>query len=241
MKLFSILGIAVAVFFTACGSKSTDEKVTLDVEKAYNLAHSAGDKETVIQTLTQWAAIDSSITNWAWDTLAYYHYFYKVTPGAVRNPETALFYVNKGLAISPSNEFLKDIKAKLVLEKGDDTTAYSMFEEMWNSTQKPTYFWDLTWLEVARGNIPKALQMIDQAMNDSTIMSGTVTMEHIQAQITEEVKAEAAFLFLKYQIEFAKQNIMKGAEYLQKCMEIDPNFYAAKRSIMELQRYSAGR
>src|SRR6056300_1475690 len=127
MKLFSIIGIAVVVFFTACGSKSTDEKVTLDVEKAYNLAHSAGDKETVIQTLTQWAAIDSSITNWAWDTLAYYHYFYKVTPGAVRNPGTALFYVNKGLAISPSNVFLKDIKAKLVLQKRDDTTYYSMF------------------------------------------------------------------------------------------------------------------
>lgn len=233
--------MAAVILSTACNSNSPDEKVTLDVEKAYNLAHSAGDKQTVIHTLTQWVAIDSSITNWAWDTLAYYHYFYNITPGAVRNPETALYYVNKGLSVSTNNEFLKDIKAKLVLEKGDDSTAYSMFEEMWNSTQKPTYFWDLTWLEVARGNIPKALQMIDQALNDSAIMSGTVTMEHIQAQITEDVKSEAAFLFLKYQIEFAKQNIMKGAEYLQKCVEIDPNFYAAKRSIMELQRYSAGR
>ena len=241
MKLFTYLAMSAVVAFTACGSKSSEEKVTRDVEKAYNLAHSAGDKETVIQTLTQWVAVDSSISQWAWDTLAYYHYFYKVTPGAVRNPETALFYVNKGLAVSSNNEFLKDIKAKLVLEKGDDSTAYTMFEEMWNSTQNPTYFWDLTWLEVARGNVPKALQMIDQAMNDSMIMSGMVTMEHIQAQITENVKSEAAFLFLKYQIEFSKQNIMKGAEYLQKCVEIDPNFYAAKRSIMELQRYSAGR
>jgi hypothetical protein len=65
-------------------------------------------------------------------------------------------------------------------------------------------------------------------------------MEHIQAQITERVATEAAFLFLKYQLSVANRNIMQGADYLQKALEIEPNFYAARRSIVDLQRMSAG-
>jgi hypothetical protein len=37
----------------------------------------------------------------------------------------------------------------------------------------------------------------------------------------------------------ANRNIMQGADYLQKALEIEPEFYAARRSIVDLQRMSA--
>ena len=81
--------------------------------------------------------------------------------------------------------------------------------------------------------------MITVALGDAALKDKKVAMEHIQAQLTERVSTEAAFLFLKYQLAVANRNIMQGAEFLQKALEIEPNFYAARRSIMDLQRMSA--
>jgi tetratricopeptide (TPR) repeat protein len=171
--------------------------------------------------------------------LAYYHYFYKVIPGMVRSSKTPMFYTQKGLNKNPNSLFLRDIKAKLLLEEGKDTAAFQMFEVMWNETKDPTYYWDLTWIQIARGRMVEADSMITVALGDANLKDKKVAMEHIQAQLTERVSTEAAFLFLKYQLAVANRNIMQGAEFLQKALEIEPNFYAARRSIMDLQRMSA--
>lgn len=225
------------VGFSACETKKTSQ---IDVLKStYQLALAAEDRETVISTLTQWVAQDSAVDAWVLDTLAYYHYFYKVIPGMVRSSKTPMFYTEKGLNKNPNSLFLRDIKAKLLLEEGKDTAAFEMFEVMWKETQDPTYYWDLTWIQIARGRMAEADSMITVALGDAALKDKKVAMEHIQAQLTERVSTEAAFLFLKYQLAVANRNIMQGAEFLQKALEIEPNFYAARRSIMDLQRMSA--
>jgi hypothetical protein len=222
---------------SACQSNSKSS--TAGLKATYDLALKAQDRETVISTLTQWVAQDSSVDAWVLDTLAYYHYFYKVIPGMVRSSKTPMFYTEMGLKKNPNSLFLRDIKAKLLLEEGKDTIAFEMFSQMWKETQDPTYFWDLTWIEIARGRMAVADSMITVALTDATLKPKKVAMEHIQAQITERVATEAAFLFLKYQLSVANRNIMQGADYLQKALEIEPNFYAARRSIVDLQRMSA--
>lgn len=222
---------------SACQNNS--QSSTSGLKATYDLALEAQDRETVISTLTQWVAQDSSVDAWVLDTLAYYHYFYKVIPGMVRSSKTPMFYVEMGLQKNPNSLFLRDIKAKLLLEEGKDTIAFEMFNRMWKETQDPTYYWDLTWIETARGRMSVADSMITVALSDAALKTKKVAMEHIQAQITERVATEAAFLFLKYQLSVANRNIMQGADYLQKALEIEPNFYAARRSIVDLQRMSA--
>jgi len=232
-----IYTLLVIAGLTACDAKKTSQ---IDVLKStYQLALAAEDRETVISTLTQWVAQDTAVESWVLDTLAYYHYFYKVIPGMVRSSKTPMFYTQKGLDKNPNSLFLRDIKAKLLLEEGKDTAAFEMFDVMWKETQDPTYYWDLTWIQIARGRMAEADSMISVALNDVALKEKKVVMEHIQAQITERVYKEAAFLFLKYQLSVANRNIMQGAEFLQKALEIEPNFYAARRSIVDLQRMSA--
>jgi hypothetical protein len=230
--------IALSIMGLAACQNSPKNQVE-HLKATYALAQEAQDRETVITVLTQWVAQDSAVDAWVLDTLAYYHYFYKVIPGVVRSSKTPLFYTDKGLLRSPNSLFLRDIKAKLLLEEGKDTAAFDMFTAMWNETKDPTYFWDLTWIQIARGRMQEADSMINMAMTDAEMKSKKVSMEHIQAQLTEKVPTEAAFLFLKYQLSVANRNIMQGAEFLQKALEIEPNFYAARRSIVDLQRMSA--
>ncbi len=210
-------------------------------KKGYELAHSALDRESTISILTQWLANDSTISNWAYDTLAYYHYFFKVNPGAVRNPTTPMFYADKGIEINKNNLFLKDIKAKLLLEKGKDTLAFSMFEEMWKQTNDYTYYWDMTYIQIARGNIANAEEMIKGVLGSPDKIEGKkVKMEAITAQITENIAAKAAFTYLDALVKNIKRDVLGSFELLKKCIEIEPNFYAAKRDIMELQRMNSG-
>jgi hypothetical protein len=233
---YLIIGWILIGFYSCQPSQNSRTEI---LKKTYDLAQSAQDRETAIGVLTEWIATDSAADSWIIDTLAYFHYFYKVIPGVVRSPETPKFYTEMGLKRNPKSIFLRDIKAKLLLEEGKDTIAYEMFSEMWKETQDPTYFWDLTWIQIARGLLSEADSMINIALADADMKPKKVSMEHIQAQITEQVGTEAAFLFLKYQLSVANRNIIKGAEYLQKAVELEPEFYAARRSIVDLQRMSA--
>ena len=238
IKLVGLLSLMLIMFSCKQGANQTKES---DFKKGYELAHKSLDRESTISILTQWLANDSSISNWAYDTLAYYHYFFKVNPGAVRNPSTPMFYAEKGLDINKGNTFLKDIKAKLLLEKGKDTLAFAMFEDLWKQTNDYTYYWDMTYIEIARGNITKAEEMITAVLNSGDKIEGKkVKMEAITAQITENIAAKAAFTYLNALVKNVKRDVIGSFELLKKCIEIEPNFYAAKRDIMELQRMNSG-
>jgi hypothetical protein len=237
MKYLGLL-VGTALLIASCGNKGGSNAESY--KKAYELSHKAEDREGVIQNLTLWLANDSSISDWAYDTLAFYHYFYRVTPGAVRNSKTATYFVNEGLAKNSGSFFLKDIKAKLDLEEGKDTLAYESFDGMWKQTNDPTYYWDMAWIQIARGNLKVADSMVNWAITNKEILSKKVKMEHIQASYIENVPGEAAFMHLQALLANSRKDLMGAATYWQKSLEIFPEFYAARRSIMELQRLAAG-
>lgn len=240
MKKSNYFLLAAVAFSIALSSCDSSKNSSNSMEKAYTMASKSKDRETVISSLTLWLANDSSIGKWAYDTLAYYHYFYRVTPGAVRNPATPKYYAEEGLKLNPNNLFLRDIKAKLLLEEGKDTASFDMFAQMWKETGDMTYYWDMTFIEIARNKIGVADSMVQSSLKLADISKKKVKMEHIQAQITENVNAAAAFYYLDALIKNAQRNVIGAAESLKKALDAEPEFYAARRTIMELQRMSSG-
>ena len=126
MKKYLLVFLVIGVLFAACGNKQNESSF----KKSYEFSQKALDHATSAQILTQWLANDSTIGKWAYDSLALYHYFYAVNPSAVRNPYTAMFFVDKGLSLNNNNEYLKEIKGKLLLEQGKEhcrTTCFLIF------------------------------------------------------------------------------------------------------------------
>ena len=235
MKNTLLVIIIVGLALGSCVTKSTSN----NSKAAYQLAVNARDYNSATSILTQWLAQDSSIGEWAYDSLAFYHYFYITNPNAVRNSSTPMFYVNKGLELKANDEYLKDIKAKLLLEQGKDTVSYGIFEELWKATNNYSYYWDMAFIEIARNHVKEAEAMIDNMLKDPKNMEKKVKMEHIQVQLIEEVPAKAAFLYLHALIQNGQRDVMGAAQSLQESLKISPEFYAAKRSIMDLQRMAA--
>lgn len=220
------------VILASCTQKTSENSY----KKAYELAQKSGDHVASAQVLLQWVANDSSINKWAFDSLAFYHYYYSANPTTVRNPSVAMFYADKGLAINDQNEFLKDIKGKLLLEQGKDTLSYETFESLWKSTKNYSYYWDMAFIETARGKMDVVDKMIKEVLNASDNLTKKVKMEHLQAQVIEEVPAKAAFLYLNALLQNSRRDMMGSAESIKAALQIAPKFYAAQRFIVDMQR-----
>jgi len=232
MNLRNLLVFAFSILLLAsCTNKSSHYK------KAYEMNLAAGDYRSAIVTLELWMAEDSSIQTWAFDSLAHFHYFYTAsTDQQVRNPKTALYFVDRGLTIKPKNTFLREIKAKLLLEEGKDTASIVIFKELWDETKDQTFWWDMCFVEMARGDMMGCDSMVSKALADPKINDKKVRMEHIAAGIKEEVNAKAAYIYLQALMLRSTGNIMACANALQAALEIEKDFYAAKQSIVDLQR-----
>jgi len=179
VKFFSLLALMVGM--SACNQKQPS------FEKTYKMGVAAGDYRAASNALLLWINQDSSIQNWAYDSLTYIHYFHLGgSSEQVRNPKTPLYYAEAGLKQNPKNTFLREIKAKLLLEQGKE-----------------------------------------------------VRMDHIAASVSESVNAKAAFIYLQALMLRAAGDILTSAKALEAALKEDQNFYAAKQSILDLQRMYA--
>lgn len=232
----NIFFIIIIASFASCTQKASNENA---YKKAYDLAQKSGDHLASSHVLLQWVANDSTISKWAFDSLAFYHYYYSANPSTVRNPSVAMFYVDKGLSINDQNEFLKDIKGKLLLEQGKDTLSYEMFESLWKSTKNYSYYWDMAFIETARGKVDAVDMMIKEVLKAPDNLTKKVKMEHLQAQVIEEVPAKAAFLYLNALLQNSRRDMIGSAESIKEALQIAPKFYAAQRFIVDMQRAAA--
>jgi len=232
MKLRNLIILAFSISLVAsCTNNSKSFK------KAYEMNLAAGDYRSAIVTLELWMAEDSTIQTWAYDSLAHFHYFHTAsTDQNVRNPKTAMFFVDRGLKIKPKNTFLREIKAKLLLEEGKDTASIVIFKELWDETKDQTFWWDMCFVEMARGDMMGCDSMVSKALADPKITDKKVRMEHIAAGMKEEVNAKAAYIYLQALMLRSTGDIMSCANALQAALEIEKDFYAAKQSIVDLQR-----
>ena len=232
IKFFSFLTIVAGM--SACNQKQQS------FEKTYKMGVSAGDYRAASNALLLWINQDSSIQKWAYDSLAYMHYFHLGgSSEQVRNPKTPLYYAEAGLKQNPKNTFLREIKAKLLLEQGKDTASMVMFRDLYDETKDQTYWWDMCFVEMARGNVIGCDSMVTLALADPKIGDKKVRMDHIAASVSESVNAKAAFIYLQALMLSAAGDIMASANALEAALKEDKNFYAAKQSILDLQRMYA--
>lgn len=232
VKLFSLLVLVAG--FCACNQK------TSSLEKAYKMGLQAGDYHAASNALVLWLNQDSSIQKWAYDSLAYMHYFHLGGNNEqVRNPKTPLYYAEAGLKQNTKNTFLREIKAKLLLEQGKDTASMVMFRDLYDETKDQTYWWDMCFVEMARGNVMGCDSMVTLALADPKVSEKKVRMEHIAAGVAESVNAKAAYIYLQALMLRGAGDIMASANALEAALKEDKNFYAAKQSVLDLQRMYA--
>lgn len=207
----------------------------------FNNARAAQDYQTAITALSMMASEDSAQYPWAIDSLAFYHFFYLNIPGLVKNPATALHYCDKGLSSNPNNEFLTELKGKLLLNQGKDSAAMVLFNSLWNKNKDYTYLWEMTFLKLATGNFAYCDSVVKTVLSQPESATKKVRLTHPEVAIQESVDARAAFLFFDALIKNNQGNFLAAAETLSKCLEFAPNFYLAKKGIYEMQQNAAGK
>lgn len=232
VKFLSLVALMAGI--SACTQK------TDSLEKSFKMAVAAGDYRAAGNALVLWLNQDSSIQTWAYDSLAYIHYFHLGGSGEqVRNTKTPLFYAEAGLKRNPKNTFLREIKAKLLLEQGKDTASMVMLRDLYDETKDQTYWWDMCFVEMARGNVMGCDSMVTLALADPKVGEKKVRMEHIAAGVTESVSAKAAYIYLQALMLRSAGDVMASANALEAALKEDKNFYAAKQSVLDLQRMYA--
>lgn len=232
LKFLSLVALMAGI--SACTQK------TDSLEKSYKMAVAAGDYRAAGNALVLWLNQDSSIQNWAYDSLAYIHYFHLGGSGEqVRNPKTPLYYAEAGLKQNAKSTFLREIKAKLLLEQGKDTASMVMLRDLYDETKDQTFWWDMCFVEMARGNVMGCDSMVTLALADPKVADKKVRMEHIAAGVAETVNAKAAFIYLQALMLRGAGDVMASANALEAALKEDKNFYAAKQSVLDLQRMYA--
>jgi hypothetical protein len=235
MKALKFLSLVALVAGISACTQKTDS-----LEKSFKMAVAAGDYRAAGNALVLWVNQDSSIQTWAYDSLAYIHYFHLGGSGEqVRNTNTPLFYAEAGLKRNPKNTFLREIKAKLLLEQGKDTASMVMLRDLYDETKDQTYWWDMCFVEMARGNVMGCDSMVTLALADPKVSEKKVRMEHIAAGVTESVSAKAAYIYLQALMLRSAGDVMASANALEAALKEDKNFYAAKQSVLDLQRMYA--
>ncbi|MBS3915939.1 MAG: hypothetical protein KG003_15690 [Bacteroidetes bacterium] len=234
-KFFLILTVFCALLLPACTSKKATESAKL--LKSYTLAQNAQDYHAACALLLQLVNQDSANNTWAYDSLAYYHYFQLVAPGTVRNTHTAIYYAQKGLDINPENTYLAEIKARLDLEDQKVTVAETSFRSLWNKTHDDTYLWILYFMEAHhKKNLAKADSLIDAAIANPQSETKTVRIDLLPDKIQEKIKSKAAFIYLKATVLIVQNKVLEASLALQEALKESPNFYAAKLAAYELQQ-----
>lgn len=233
MTAFTAISLLIAC--NNSGSKDTRNY------RLYTQARAAQDYQTAITALSLMAAEDSAQYPWAVDSLAFYHFFYMNIPGMVKNPATAMFYCDKGLATNPNNEYLKELKGKLLLGQGNDSMAMEIFSSLWNKSKDYTYLWEMTFLNLATGNFPYCDSVVKSVLSQPDAATKKVRMTHPEVAIQENVDARAAFLFFDALIKNNRGDFLSAAETLNQCLKFAPDFYLAKKGIYEMQQNASGK
>jgi hypothetical protein len=206
---------------------------------AYNEAVKAQDYNAAATLLLQIAANDSASNPWVYDSLTLYHYVFLTPANMVRNPASAKYYSEKGLKINPNNEFLLEMKAKLLLEEQKDTASFEIMQKLWNKTGDYTYLWEMTLVELLRKKQIVADSMVNSVLKSETANTKTV---RITDQMRQTVNAKAAFLYIKATLANAVGDYKGTAELLNQSLQLQPNFYMAQKGLYELQQnMAAGR
>lgn len=212
-------------------------KTSMDV---YEKAVLVRDFKTAITALQVITTLKPDANTWAYDSLAFYHYFYSDVRDLSRSTYTLQYFINKGLSINSKNQFLLELKARTLLIEQDDTGSVELFRQLYSSTGDLTYHWYAIYIELARNNIKTAETEINKILSDNPTSLKKVRLDHLPEHIRESVSAKAAFIYLRSVVHQSKGQYQKVADTLKEALKLDPNFYLAAKSLEELKQASQG-
>ena len=212
-------------------------KTGMDVYEKSLLVHDYKTATSALQFITTLKPNDYI---WAYDSLAFYHYFYADVRDLTRSTYTLQYFINKGLSLNKNNRFLLELKARTLLIEQDDTASLKLFNELFNATSDLTYKWYAIYIELARNNIKSSEAEINKILAQEISGLKKVRLDHLPEHIRESVNAKAAFIYLRSIIYQSKGQYQKVADTLKEALKLDPNFYLAAKSLEELKQASQG-
>jgi predicted Zn-dependent protease len=173
--------------------KAEQAKTTQHINQTYTLYKTAVSNKDYIGAaarLQDLIVLDSANMDWGYDSLALYHYMYLVNAATTQRTPAAMYYTQKGLELNPLNPYLLELKGKLLIEKGNDTGARRMFNELWNRVPDYTYLWEMTYIDLyVYGKIKETEKLISEVIARSDAGVKTVRIERIEDHIIETVPA----------------------------------------------------
>lgn len=221
--------------------KNTKKNADTPYYRMYETARQAQDYQTAVTALTFMVSEDSAKYPWAADSLAFYHYFYLNIPGLVKNPATSLRYCELGLNANKDNDFLNELKAKLILSQGKDTAALEIFTGLWKKTGDYTYLWEMAFVKLARGQFAEVDSLCVTVLADKAAEGKKVRFTHTEVPMRENADVRAAFIFFKALLKNNEGKFMESAEFLKESLKYEKDFYLARKGIYELQQNLAGK
>jgi tetratricopeptide (TPR) repeat protein len=177
---------------------------------------------------------------WAYDSLAFYHYFYGNPVDLVRSTSLVNYMIDKGLSLDKSNLYLREMRARVLLIEQDDTGAVDAFRQLFKETGDYTYRWYELYIEIARGNVKTAETAVQQVLKADVPITKKVRLHHLQEQIQENLGVKPSFLYLKALVQQVKQQYQPMANTLKDALKADPGFYLAAKTLQELRQASQG-
>lgn len=198
------------------------------------------EMKTATQSLQLLITEEPTAYPWAYDSLAFYYYFYGNPMDLVRSTSLVNYMINKGLAINKDNLYLREMKARILLIEQDDTGAVEAFRQLYKETGDYTYRWYELYIEIARGNVKGAEAAIQQTLKADVPATRKVRLHHLQEQIQENLAIKSSFLYLKAMVQQVKQQYQPMANTLKDALKADPNFYLAAKTLQELRQASQG-
>ena len=207
---------------------------------AYEKAVLLREMKSATQFLQLIITEEPSAYPWAYDSLAFYHYFYGNPMDLARSTSLVNYMIDKGISLNKNNLFLREMKARIQLVEQDDTAAVEAFRQLFRETGDYTYRWYELYIEVARGNIKTAEPAIMQVLKADVPITKKVRLHHLQEQIQENLAVKPSFLYLKALVQQIKQQYQPMANTLKEALKADPNFYLAAKTLQELRQASQG-
>ena len=177
---------------------------------------------------------------WAYDSLAFYHYFYGNPVDLARSTSLVNYMIDKGLSLDKSNLYLREMRARVLLIEQDDTGAVDAFRQLFKETGDYTYRWYELYIEIARGNVKTAESAVQQVLKADVPITKKVRLHHLQEQIQENLGVKPSFLYLKALVQQVKQQYQPMANTLKDALKADPGFYLAAKTLQELRQASQG-
>lgn len=177
---------------------------------------------------------------WAYDSLAFYHYFYGNPVDLARSTSLVNYMIDKGLSLDKRNLYLREMKARMLLIEQDDTGAVDAFRQLFKETGDYTYRWYELYIEIARGNVKTAETAMQQVLKADVPITKKVRLHHLQEQIQENIAVKPSFLYLKAMLQQVKQQYQPMANTLKDALKADSNFYLAAKTLQELRQASQG-